>query len=102
MYIQKFTLDFFRNYCADLNQILYESFQVQGNENLIHDTFHMTKMAATPIYVKNPSKFFSETDGQISTKLDTLHWGLLPIIVCPNDDPGVTLTYFMAMSNLVT
>ena len=24
-----------RNYCADLNQILYESFQVQGNENLI-------------------------------------------------------------------
>ena len=26
---------FFRNYCADLNQILYESFQVQGNENLM-------------------------------------------------------------------
>ena len=22
---------FFRNYCADLNQILYESFQVYGN-----------------------------------------------------------------------
>ena len=28
----KFKLDFLRNYCADLNQILYESFQVQGNE----------------------------------------------------------------------
>ena len=26
-------LDFLRNYCADLNQILYESFHVQGNEN---------------------------------------------------------------------
>ena len=25
----------FRNYCADLNQTLYESFQVQGNENLM-------------------------------------------------------------------
>ena len=35
VYIQKFKLDFLRNYCADLNQILYESFWVQGNENLI-------------------------------------------------------------------
>ena len=31
----KFELDFLRNYCADLNQSLYESFQVQGNENLM-------------------------------------------------------------------
>ena len=31
---------------------------------------HMTKMAATPIYGKNPSKiFFSETSGPFSTKL---------------------------------
>ena len=29
------------------------------------------------------------------------HQGLLPIIVCSNDDPGVTLTYFTAKSNLV-
>ena len=35
MYIQTFKLDFLRNYCTDLNQILYESFQVQGNENLM-------------------------------------------------------------------
>ena len=35
VYIQKFKLGFLRNYCADLNQILYESFQVQGNENLM-------------------------------------------------------------------
>ena len=30
------------------------------------------------------------------------HQGLLPIIVCSNDDPGVSLTYFTARSNLVT
>ena len=29
----KIKLDFFRNLCADLNQTLYESFQVQGNDN---------------------------------------------------------------------
>ena len=64
---------------------------------------HMTKMAATPIYGKNPSKiFFSRTGRPIFTKLGMKHRGLLPIIVCSNDDPGVTLTYFMARSNLVT
>ena len=31
-----------------------------------------------------------------------LHLGLQPIIVCLNDDPRVTLTYFTARSNLVT
>ena len=35
VYIQKFIPDFLRNYCVDLNQTLYESFQVQGNENLM-------------------------------------------------------------------
>ena len=35
VYIQKFKPDFLRNYCADLNQTLYESFQVQWNENLM-------------------------------------------------------------------
>ena len=35
-----------------------------------HDAGHMTKMAATPLYVKNTSKiFFSETGKLISTKL---------------------------------
>ena len=31
---KKFKLDFLRNYCAELNQILYESFRVQENEDL--------------------------------------------------------------------
>ena len=30
------------------------------------------------------------------------HRGLQPIIVCSNNDPGVTLTYFTARSNLGT
>ena len=63
---------------------------------------HMTKMAATPIYGKNPSKIFSRTGGQIFTKLGMYYRGLQRIIVCSNDDPGVTLTYFTARSNLVT
>ena len=68
-----------------------------------HDAGHMTKMAAMPIYGKNPSIiFFSRTGGPVSTKLGMLHRGLQPIIVCSNDDPRVTLTYFTARSNLVT
>ena len=64
---------------------------------------HMTKMAATPIYGKNPSKiFFSRTGGPIFTKLSMKDLGLQPIIVCSNDDPGVTLTYFTVRSNLET
>ena len=49
----------------------------------------MTKMATTPLYGKNTSKIFSRTSGP--------H----PIIVYSNDDPKLTLTYFMARSNLV-
>ena len=59
---------------------------------------HMTKMAATPIYGKTPSTLqnrraeFHETWYVASGT---------PIIVCSTDDPGVTLTYFTARSNLV-
>ena len=31
-----------------------------------------------------------------------LHWGLGPIIVCSNDELGLTLTYFITGSNFVT
>ena len=63
---------------------------------------HMTKIAAMPIYSKKPSQiFFSRTGGPISTKLGMYNQGLLSIIVCTNDDPGVNLTYFTTRSNLV-
>ena len=69
----------------------------------LHDAGHMTKMAATSIYGKNPSKiFFSGTGRPILTKLGMWHRGPQLIIVCSNDDPGVTLTYFTARSNLET
>ena len=35
-------------------------------------------------------------------KLGILHWGLKLYKVNINDDPGLTLTYFTARSNLVT
>ena len=43
---------------------------VGGTKDYINGPGHMTKMAATPIYGKNPSKiFFSRTGGPIFTKL---------------------------------
>ena len=66
-----------------------------------HDAGPMTKMAAMPIYGRNPLKiFFSGTSRPISTKLGMQHRGLKPIIVRSNDDPRVTLACFTAMSNL--
>ena len=63
----------------------------------------MTKMAATLIYGKKSSKVvFFGTGGPISTKLGMLHLELQPIIVCSNDDPGLTLTFLKARSNFVT
>ena len=63
---------------------------------------HMTKMAATLIYGKNPLNiFFSRTKGSVTLWLGMQHWGLGPIIVCSNDDPRLT-TYFTARSNLVS
>ena len=63
---------------------------------------HMTKMAATLIYGKKPSKILSGTTEPITTKLGMKHWGLQLIIVYSNDDPWLTMTYFTTRSNLVT
>ena len=47
-----------------------KAFRYKEMEIYEHDAGLMTKMAATPIYGKNPSKIFcSETGGPISTKL---------------------------------
>ena len=62
----------------------------------------MTKMAAMPIYGKNPSKiFFSETNRLISRKLGVKHRWLKYSNVCINQDPVMTLTKFMAWSTWV-
>ena len=59
---------------------------------------HITKVAAMPIYGKNPSKIFSGTGWPISTKLGMKHRRLKYYNVYINHDPVMTLTYFMARS----
>ena len=65
----------------------------------IRNPGHMTKMAAMPIYGKNPSKiFFSRTDGLISTKVGVKHRWLKHYNVYINRDTVMTLTFFAARS----
>ena len=66
---------------------------------IINNSGHMTKMAAMPIYGKNPSKFFfSGTTGLISTKFGMKHRGREYYNVFINYDLLMTLTQFMARS----
>ena len=59
-------------------------------------------MAAMPIYGKNLKKpSFSRIKRLMTLKFGVHHWVLEYYQVCPNDDPGLTLTYFAARSNLV-
>ena len=68
----------------------------------INNPGHMTKMAAMPIFGKNPSKFFfSGTTGPISKKLGMKHRGLEYYNVFINYDLWMTLTYFTARSTYV-
>ena len=68
---------------------------------VINNPGHMTKMAAMPIYGKNPSKFFfSGTTGPISTKLGMKHRGLEYYNVFINHDPVMTLTFFYGKVNI--
>ena len=49
---------------------------------------HMTKMAAMPIYGKNPLKiFFSNTRRPMTLGLGMKHWECGAYQVCSNDDP---------------
>ena len=61
----------------------------------------MTKMAAMPIYGKNPSKIFYGTGGPISKKRGMKHRWLKYYNVYINHDPVVTLTYFTSKSSLI-
>ena len=104
IYIWKLELVFLKKHWAIFNQILYVSFQVQGNESLMTWCL-MTWPRWPPLQymVKTLQKSSSsEPDDRFPQNLLWIHWGLQPIIVCSNDDPGLTLTYCMARSNLVT
>ena len=68
----------------------------------INNQGHMAKMAAMPIYGKNPSKiFFSGTGGPIFKKLGVKHLWLKYYKVYINHDPVMTLTQFVARSTWV-
>ena len=59
----------------------------------------MTKIAAMPIYGKSPSKiFFSETNRQISMKLDVKNRWLKYYNVYIKHEPVMTLTQFTERS----
>ena len=64
----------------------------------INNPGHMTKIAAMPIYGKNPSKICSETGGPISMKFGMKYQWLKYYNVYINHDSVVTLTYFTARS----
>ena len=69
----------------------------EGMKDCSNGPGHMTNMAAMPIYGKTLKMFFS---GKL--KVGVQHWVLKYYPVCSYDDPELTLTYFMTMSNLVS
>ena len=63
---------------------------------------HMTKMATMPIYGKNSLNiFFSGTKRPLALGLGMQLWECGPYQVCTNDESRLTLSYFMARSNLI-
>ena len=66
-----------------------------------NDPGHVSKMTTMHGYGKNPLKiYFSETIRE-ADDLETWYTAmrLEPYTVCLNDDPWLTLTFFMARSN---
>ena len=59
----------------------------------------MTKLAAMPMYGKNPLNY-PESAGRFPGNLVCSIWDCCLLQL--NDDPGVTLTHLTARSNLVT
>ena len=63
-----------------------------------HNAGHMTKMAAMLIYGKNTIKsFFPGTTDLILMKLCMKNHRPKSLLFCSNYDPGLILTYFMAL-----
>ena len=65
----------------------------EGAKLYKNDFGQITKMAATPIYSRESKSYALEACVQ--------HLALNPYKLYINDDPGLTLTYFMARSNKV-
>ena len=90
------------NVCNKRNSAEMESPWDGGTKVCSNGPGHITKVTAMPIYGKNLEKiFFSRTVRPMTLKPGKQHWVLERYWVCSNDDPGVTLIYFTARSNLV-
>ena len=73
-----------------------------GTKDCSNGSGHMTKMAAMAIYSKNLKKiFFSGTKRPMTLNFGMHHRVIEYYQICSNNDPGLTLTYFTARSNLV-
>ena len=72
----------------------------RGKKINIFGPGHMTKMAAIPIYAKNLKNLLLQN--HLANFLETEYeaFGEL-VIVYINNDAGLTMTHFMARSNLV-
>ena len=62
---------------------------------------HMTKMAAMTIYGKNLKNLLLWNQKAVDFETCYSAWVLKYYQVYSNDHPGLTLTYFMARSNLL-
>ena len=65
-------------------------------------TGHMTKMATTPIYGKNPLNIlFSGTKRPMALGLGIMHWGCWPYQICTNDESRLTSNLLYGKVNLI-
>ena len=108
MYVYVCMLSTFSNiFSSETNGPIPANFRVEpscdgGTKVSPNGPGHMTKMAAMPIYGKNPYKiFFSGTKRPMTLKLGKQYWVYRYYQVCSNDDPGLTLTYFTTRSNFL-
>ena len=62
----------------------------------------MTKMAATPIYGKNPLEIFQNQKADALITRGNVALGCGAYQVCSNDDPKLTLNFLTSRSNLLS
>ena len=85
----------FRSHWASWNQILCGGSMGRVNESSFKRSWSHDQDATIPIYGKNLNKSSPEPKGRWPRNL------VCSIQIPPSDDPVLTLTYFMAMSNSV-
>ena len=73
-----------------------------GNESLFNWSRSQDQYGRhSYIWEKHEKIFFSGTKRPMTLKICMQHWMLKYYHICSNDDPGLTLTYFTARSNMV-